>query len=111
MKNDLVKYSPSVNPVFHHIPAQQLKDIGVFFSGQKVNEFIDPLAELEKDCTANEYLEVVSKVIDSKAPNYKGCRIALNSNLNISMRKKQLHYYHDKDVVNLMQFGFPLHGG
>ena len=78
------------------------------FEGSGPSEFHTPKDYLKVECSTEEYLNVVSSIIDSKVPNYKSCRVALESRLNIAAWQSNLQEYHDKEVVNLMQFGFPL---
>ena len=47
-------------------------------------------------------------VLASKVPNFQGLRIPLETKLNIPFFRKELVEYHDKEVVELMEFGFPL---
>ena len=41
-------------------------------------------------------------------PNFKGCRLQIPSGFNFRFLDKELSSYHDKIVVDLLRFGFPL---
>ena len=44
----------------------------------------------------------------SGVPNYKGCHIPIPSKINFKFLQEKLSKYHDKIVVDLLKFGFPL---
>ena len=45
---------------------------------------------------------------DSGLPNYLGCRIPVQSHLNIPNWKRYLANYWDHQIIDLLQYGFPL---
>ena len=47
-------------------------------------------------------------VSQSGKPNYLGCRIPVNSQLNIPAWRKHLNAYWDQQILDLLEFGFPL---
>ena len=47
-------------------------------------------------------------VSQSGKPNYLGCRIPVKSQLKISAWRKYLHTYWDQQIVDLLEFGFPV---
>ena len=48
------------------------------------------------------------KIKASGLPNYKGCRLHIPSVLNFDYLEQELAQYHDKLVVELLKFGFPV---
>ena len=45
-------------------------------------------------------------------PNFKQARIQIPSKFNFEFLERELHFYHDKEVIDLLKFGFPLaHNG
>ena len=96
------------SPMFIHKHPLDLKAVGVSFQSDEHWEFIDPNSELPADCSNDQYLQVVTSVINSGVPNYQGCKVELKSNLNIPLWRDKLKDYRDKHVVNLMQYDFPL---
>lgn len=57
---------------------------------------------------ANFLLEVHKKVTDSGKYNFEGCRIAINSRLNIEYLRSLLHDFKDQQLCEFLEFGFPL---
>ncbi len=53
-------------------------------------------------------LEVHWLVVASGVPNYMGCRIPLLTKLNIPFLRDSLSDYYDKEIVDFMEFSFPL---
>ena len=47
-------------------------------------------------------------VRSSGLPNYLGCRISLQTQLNISALRHYLQDYYDSQLLDLLEFGFPL---
>ena len=48
------------------------------------------------------------KVKDSGIPNYLGCKIPINDQMNIQFMKSMLIDYKDEKICDLLEFGFPL---
>ena len=48
------------------------------------------------------------KVKDSGIPNYLGCKIPINDQMNIQFMKSMLKDYKDEKICDLLEFGFPL---
>ena len=44
----------------------------------------------------------------SSCPNFGGCRIPVDSKLNIKTWRSYLHGFWDKQLVDLLKYGFPL---
>ena len=82
--------------------------MGIAFSTSKTWSYIKQRGQLHNSCSIGDYLRVVSQVTHSGVPNYKGCRIALGSNFNLKLWEAKLRHYEDKQLVNLLRFGFPL---
>jgi hypothetical protein len=53
-------------------------------------------------------LEVHKLVVASGLPNYIGCRIPLRTKLNIPFWREKLVDYHDQEIIEFLEFGFPL---
>lgn len=47
-------------------------------------------------------------MVASGLPNYLGCRILVRSNLNISYFNEAVVDYQDKDILDFLQFCFPI---
>ena len=94
-------------PYVHRV-AGASKQIGVQFFSKLPKGYITPQARIPDSVSAEDYLQVVSKVSQSNRPNYMGCRIAIGSKFNISLWQDRLKDYEDQHVVNLIQYGFPL---
>ncbi len=47
-------------------------------------------------------------IIASGVPNHLGCRILVRSKLNIGRLRETLVNYHDKLIVDFLEFGFPM---
>ena len=72
-----------------------------------LSEFILPdRIDLGADNTGDP-LEVYKRVKDSGKLNFMGCRIPVNSNLNISAWQEMLKEYWDVQLIELLKFGFP----
>ena len=59
-------------------------------------------------CCPSDYLHVVSQVLDSGCPNYKGRHVPLASSLNLDFLRSEKHDYYDKRLLDYLTFGFPL---
>ncbi len=44
----------------------------------------------------------------SGKPNFRGCKIPVRSNLNISFLENELVDYHDKEILNFVRYGWPI---
>ena len=110
-KNDGVSVTPQVTKVnlpFTHRVAGASKQVGVHFPRIVHNHYIHPRSHLARNATPHQYLQAVSKITTSGKPNYQHCKIAIESSFNINFWRERLNDYHDKHVVNLLQYGFPL---
>ena len=106
-----VDHQPKIHkgcPPFQHAIKDACKNIGVLFHKRTPQAYIKPLSILREGSTAQDYLRVVSSVAMSGRPNYLGCRTQLHSNFNLPLWEKELKRYHDRNVMNLLRFGFPL---
>ena len=56
----------------------------------------------------HEWLELIEKVTQSGLPNFKACRVTVNTHWNIQLLHSLLREYDDKEVIDLLQFGFPI---
>ncbi|MES9880278.1 MAG: reverse transcriptase domain-containing protein [Sedimenticola sp.] len=62
-----------------------------------------------EDLERNKFLlHVHEKVLDSGKYNFEGCRIRVNDKLNFEFLRHMLMGYPDKEVCDLLEFGFPL---
>ncbi len=62
-----------------------------------------------EDIKRNEFLlHVHEQVFNSGKYNFEGCRIRINDKLNFEFLRHMLMNYCDKDVCDLLEFGFPL---
>ena len=90
---DYVKCSQQNGTQFGFIPLTPLKIYtGKKTSNQKVHNIVD----------------LHYKVKASSCPNFLACRIPLQSQLNINNCRKYLVKYWDQQLVDLLDFGFPL---
>lgn len=53
-------------------------------------------------------LQLHATVFNSGLPNFMGCRIPVESGINISYFRKQLIGYSDYGICDLLEFGFPI---
>ena len=57
----------------------------------------------------NLFMINASKTVQqSGVPNYRGCQIELPSGFNLNYLEKQLKGYHDRNIINLLKYGFPI---
>ena len=91
-----------------HTSIKANSQVGVKLTTTLQTSFIRPRAVVPKNALASNYLQIVEEVTNSGVPNYKGCKIQLLSCFNLSYWQDKLRQYEDKEVVNLMRFGFPL---
>ena len=56
----------------------------------------------------SDYLHLVSQVLESCCPNYKGRHIPLAASFNLDFLRSKIHDYHDKRLLDYLTFGFPL---
>ena len=47
-------------------------------------------------------------VRSSKKPNFAGCQIPVQSNINFEFLEKELENYHDREIILLLRYGCPL---
>ena len=59
-------------------------------------------------CNSSDYLQLVSRVLDSGRPNCKGEHVPLASSFNLDFIRSEIHNYHDKKLLDYLSFGFPL---
>ncbi len=52
-------------------------------------------------------IQLHEAVIASGVPNFVGCRVPLQTKLNIDFFRKELDDYPNKQVVEFLEFGFP----
>ena len=62
---------------------------------------------VDMPCSAD-YLHVVSQVLQSGGPNYKGRRVPLASSFDFDFLRSEIHGYHDKRLLDYLTYGFPL---
>lgn len=55
-----------------------------------------------------EFINVCEKVEKSGEPNFIGCRSPLDTHLQLDEWERLLENYEDKEVVELLKFGFPI---
>ena len=56
----------------------------------------------------SEEARIFTTVCETNRPNYQKARIPLEHGLNIAAWRRQLSDYHDKRLVDYLEFGFPL---
>ena len=56
----------------------------------------------------NDLLLFHKRVCESRLPNYMGIRVPVTTNLNIAIWRCFLVDYWDDQLVDLLEFGFPL---
>ena len=56
----------------------------------------------------NKMIEANRAIRKSKLPNYRHCRIPVNSKFNMSYLTTQLEDYHDKEVLTFIEYGWPI---
>jgi hypothetical protein len=56
----------------------------------------------------SDFINTHKLIFESGKPNFMGCRIPLYSNLNIPLWRSLLRDYEDDQLVELLEFGFPL---
>jgi hypothetical protein len=63
-----------------------------------------------QDCKGNftDFILAHDLIADSGVPNFRGCRIAVSSNFNIPLWRSLLQDYHDLNLVDQLEFGFPV---
>ena len=71
----------------------------------------DPILPVNYDCRPNlnySVVELHSKVKEHDAPNFIGARIPVPSQLNIPVWKEWLSDYWDQQLLQFLEFGFPI---
>ena len=63
---------------------------------------------LTHDSSASDCLKAVLQISGNYLPNYKGEMIDLASIFKDQPLGRELNNYHDRHMVNLVKFGFPL---
>ena len=61
----------------------------------------------DSDAIVN-FVETHTKIALSGQPNFLGCKIPVVSNLKLDFWKSMLSQYHDNDVCNFLEIGFPI---
>lgn len=85
-------------------------EVGVDFNSRHVShcKFCLDLCSVETSIDVNQLLETQSKVHESGLPNYIGCKIPIFSRFNLQFLKFMLHGYHDSEVVDFLEYGWPI---
>ena len=73
----------------------------------KVQEFQEWVQRHNTDSMIQDIM-IAHKVIDSGIPNRYGCRIPIQSNWRIENFRYKLGEYEDLEVLEWLQFGFPI---
>ena len=97
-----------LSPTFLYDVNRCNRPVCVWLSHSVCDHFISAKKVLHKDCSVDEYLKTVSEIMHTQKANWQGARIQVSSDLNLNMWEQLLGNYHDKHVVNLLRFGFPL---
>ena len=93
-----------VNQYFSDWRAQTEFDFGFVPLG----DFVMP-SELTQAVNTTEFpVEAHKYVKQSGKPNFLGCRVPVKSQLNVKAWKDMLSGYWDKQLIHLLEFGFPL---
>ena len=90
--------------MFEQLEIHQTKDFG-FIPKSSLRLYTGPTV------TWNEVPHIFQAhalVKNSKLPNYMGCRIPVNSGLNIPKWRHYLANYWDQQLCDLLEYGFPL---
>lgn len=58
--------------------------------------------------TTFDWIDANLKVIKSEKLNFEGCKIPVPTKFNVSVMREALHDFADKQVVDMIEFGFPM---
>ena len=67
-----------------------------------------PMSPMVDTSHKGAYLDLVERVVCSGVPNYVGVRAPLPSVFNFDYLYEHIQDYHDKALIDYLQFGFPL---
>ena len=73
----------NVNTGFSYTVSPHLKEVGVIFDNYPQKELVRPTSIFPKGGSHEQYKEVVSTVIKTGLPNYKGAKIEIESSLRL----------------------------
>ncbi|CAH1255121.1 TMEM68 [Branchiostoma lanceolatum] len=79
-------------------------------AGVDVRQISGDNVQVECKCesTSWPYRDWHARVRQSQVPNFRGARIPVPSSLNIAAWRSLLEGYHDADLCDLLEFGFPV---
>ena len=66
-----------------------------------------PEASSNLKSMAPDLVQIYDAVREWGVPNYRGSRIAINSDINIDSWRARAHIYNDDSLANMLQYGFP----
>ena len=105
--SDIITVKHESDNVFKYTPRQSTLSVG--FQAQNYGDGkYGPPGERIDTRDPQQYFASVSRIINSNTPNYKGCRVQIHSELNIPYWEEMLRDYIDKDLTELLKYGFPL---
>ena len=55
-----------------------------------------------------ETIDIINRVVDSGQHNYEHCKININTTWNIALLESLLTNYHDREIVDMLKYGFPI---
>ena len=64
---------------------------------------------IEISCRNQHWLNIIRQVVESGMHNKDGCRIRVNDKWNFTLLCQMLHDYHDQEVLDFLEFGWPIH--
>ena len=74
--------------------------------------FSDPQLDvpgvMESPKSEGQWLQIIELVMYSGLPNKDGCQIRVNNTWNFELLESLLGDYHDRDIIPLLKFGWPL---
>ena len=102
-----VKYPKVINEnLFIYVPRLNVSNVG-FKAERYGNGSAQGSDQIWNTQDPAQYLEIGSHVTRSCVPNYKGCRIPIHSDLNLSYWNEVLKDYEDTDLIQLLTLQIP----
>ena len=65
-------------------------------------------AHMNVNVNAQTWVKAISEVVDSGKWNKDGCKIVVNNKWNFDLLQQLLVNYHDRDIVELLKYGWPI---
>ena len=99
-----LRYVTPHDHMFEQLQLQQTKDFG-FIPKSSLKLYAGPTVSWNEP---PDILQAHTLIKASKLPNHMGCRIPVNSGLNIPKWRHYLANYWDQQLCDLLEYGFPL---